>query len=388
MIVALLAPILANDRPLFCIYKNQWCFPVLSTTNLDYSFQLTHEWKQLNYDVVIWAPCVYSPTTSDIDNSYKGPFSKQLFKTKTIDLISMPYRYRHWLGTTQSGNDVLSGLIHGTRISVLIGLVSTLIATIIGGLLGSMAGYFGNKQFKLGWLSLSCLLLGWFLSYFYTSNFITDSSHKDNSNLLIYLSLSIVIIVVVTTLSYSLGQRFENRLKLKSKYYLLLDTIINVPIELINTLPIFLIILGLSAIITPSISNLILIISFINWTAIARITRAEVIRANNMNYVESAKSLGVPSFKIILHHILPNITSSIFVQMAFSISGAILIESTLSFLAVGLPADTVTWGSLLNNARENINAWWLVVFPGLAIFTIIFCCNSLGEKLRLTNTNR
>ena len=128
--------------------------------------------------------------------------------------------------------------------------------------------------------------------------------------------------------------------------------------------------------------NLMIIIGLTAWTGIARLTRAEFLRVSTMEYIQAAKSLGISEFRIIFKHALPNALAPALVAIAFGVASAILIESSLSFLGIGVPPSTVTWGSLLNLGREQFTAWWLLVFPGLAIFITVTVYNLLGEGLR------
>jgi peptide/nickel transport system permease protein len=124
------------------------------------------------------------------------------------------------------------------------------------------------------------------------------------------------------------------------------------------------------------------IIGFLSVPGVARLTRAEFIRSRSLDYVQSARALGLRDFRIIFRHILPNAISPVFVYVAFGIASAIVAESSLSFLGIGVPADTVTWGSLLSYARDDYSAWWMAVFPGLAIFITVAMYNLIGEGLR------
>ncbi len=125
-----------------------------------------------------------------------------------------------------------------------------------------------------------------------------------------------------------------------------------------------------------------IIIGLTTWTEIARFTRAEFLRIRQLEYIQAAESLGYSDLRIMLKHALPNGMAPALITIAFGIASAILIESGLSFLGIGVPSDTVTWGSLLSAGKQNYNAWWLVVFPGLAIFITVTVYNLLGEGLR------
>lgn len=101
-----------------------------------------------------------------------------------------------------------------------------------------------------------------------------------------------------------------------------------------------------------------------------------------MEYITAATSLGIPNWKIVFRHVLPNSVAPVLVSGAFAIAGAIIYEAALSFFGLGVSATTVTWGSLLNASRAASNAWWLAIFPGLAIFISVVSYNLIGEGLR------
>jgi peptide/nickel transport system permease protein len=114
----------------------------------------------------------------------------------------------------------------------------------------------------------------------------------------------------------------------------------------------------------------------------ARFTRNEFLKVRNLDYVTAAVALGTPTRRIVMRHILPNALAPVLVSVVLGIAAAILTESGLSFLGIGVPADLVTWGSLLNEARSNSFAWWLAVFPGAAIFLAVVAYYLVGEGLR------
>ena len=125
-----------------------------------------------------------------------------------------------------------------------------------------------------------------------------------------------------------------------------------------------------------------IIIGITSWTGIARFTRAEFLRIRSLEFVQAAESLGFSSLRTIFKHALPNALAPVFVSIAFGIASAILIESGLSFLGIGVPDDIVTWGSLLNTGRQNLEAWWLIIYPGIAIFLTITIYNMIAEASR------
>ena len=143
------------------------------------------------------------------------------------------------------------------------------------------------------------------------------------------------------------------------------------------------VLLALLAIIAkPSIQSLILILAFLIWPTVARFSRAEMLKIREEDYIHSGKVLGLSDLRIIFKHALPNALAPIMVVVAFGISGAILLEATLSFLGLGLAFDEVSWGSLLSEARKNFKAWWLALFPGIAIFLTIASFNIIGDRIQ------
>src|SRR5262249_40479968 len=140
ILIALLAPLLANERPLYMKYHGENFFPAFTSKKVyevggeagsteRLQLDIT-DWKHLDFEKVVWAPVPYSPGKSDYYNSnFVGPFGKQKFRMKNGEIMDMPFRFRHWLGTGQRGEDLLSGLIHGSRISLTIGFVSMGIAS-------------------------------------------------------------------------------------------------------------------------------------------------------------------------------------------------------------------------------------------------------------------
>lgn len=397
-IIALLAPLLANDQPLYMKYKGTHLFPALSFSNtteikdpetgeieiIQYDIA---DWKRMDAETVIFPPVAYSPNTTDLDNSdYVSPGGEQVFVDKDGNQMEMPLKFKHWLGTNKRGEDVLSGLIHGTRISLTIGLLSMGVASILGILLGSLAGYYGDRSLitKRGsfWLFALGLIVAFFYGFQMRSYDLVDGLATSGFAFIGQLLLSFIIFGAILYAFHFAGKMISRLPFFNKQVFIPVDSIIMRTIEILISIPLLILIISVAAIAKPSIVNLMLIIGLTSWTQIARLTRAEFLRIRNMEYIQAAKSLGFKESKVILKHALPNGLAPAFVAIAFGIASAILIESSLSFLGIGVPADVVTWGSLLSAGRENFNAWWLVVFPGLAIFLTVTIYNLLGEGLR------
>ena len=163
----------------------------------------------------------------------------------------------------------------------------------------------------------------------------------------------------------------------------LTDLLINRLFEMMMAIPTFFLIITISAFVAePSIFYIMGVIGLTGWVGIARFTRNEFVKVRTVEYVTAAEALGASPARIMFVHMLPNSLNPIIVSVVFGIAGAILVESSLSFLGIGVPADVVTWGSILNEARGHTFAWWLAVFPGCAIFMTVLAYNLLGEALR------
>jgi peptide/nickel transport system permease protein len=160
------------------------------------------------------------------------------------------------------------------------------------------------------------------------------------------------------------------------------DLLLSRLFELWAAIPLFFLILTAAAFFPPSLFTIMAIIGLTGWVGIARLTRSQFLQVRGYDYVAAARSLGCTNRRIMLRHILPNAIAPVLIPAAFGVAGAILAESGLSFLGIGVPAEAITWGSLLAGARSNASAWWLVVVPGLAIFLTVTMYNLVGDGLR------
>ncbi len=147
--------------------------------------------------------------------------------------------------------------------------------------------------------------------------------------------------------------------------------------------PTFFLILAVIALLEPSIINIMAVIGLTSWMGVARLVRAEFLSLKQREYVVAAKSLGAGDLRIIFRHILPNAMAPVLVAATLGVAGAILVESGLSFLGLGVQPPAASWGNILNQGKANIEiAWWLSLFPGLAILVTVLGYNLLGEGIR------
>jgi peptide/nickel transport system permease protein len=163
-----------------------------------------------------------------------------------------------------------------------------------------------------------------------------------------------------------------------------LDRLVN--IVLINaflSFPGILLAIAFAAFLGPGLGKVILALTITGWAGYARLARAQILQAKEMEYVLAARSLGASDARILLRHLLPNILQPVLVQATIAMAGAILAESTLSFLGVGVLAPMPSWGAMLNDARSHLfDAPHLVIFPALAVMTAVLAFNLLGDALR------
>ncbi len=371
--ISLTADFWANDRPLFARLDGETRFPVLE----QYAYQVGRgrnpriDWYSQDYQWVLWPPVPYAAGT--IDRKNLGAHSPL-----EVQNLSTP-RFRHWLGTDTLGRDVLAGLLLGLRKALLIGLVAMGLAALIGISLGSLAGFFGDDRLKTSrlriWINLFALLPAYYLAFVYRSYALQFGAFG------VEFLKSVGIFIGFFLLLNFLLSKLERRFRLARKVIIPIDLLVMRLIEVVNSIPALLLILAMLALIRrPGIIHIMLVIGFIQWTGIARFVRAELLKVRTMEYIEAARALGLKECRILWRHALPNSLRPVYIQLAFGMAGAILLEANLSFLGLGAIGE-VTWGSLLYQVISMPKAWWLALFPGLAIFLTVLIFNLIGDGL-------
>ena len=364
--VAAFADFLANDRPLVASVGGEVRFPVLH----EYGRALgLHEgyspavrnWYRVDTDWVLWPPVPYAAGRPDVRNAnYRSPFAEQ----------ETGNRARHYLGTDKLGRDVLAGLIRGTRVAVFVGCGAVLLSFLIGVPLGGVAGFFGNRQLRVPRYRLWGAVVGGTAGLLYGSYCILPYVAAGVGGAAVLLTLVTAVgALLLTGLLYFIRP-------LRRCSAVPADALVLQGIELFVNVPGLVLLIALVAIINrPSLSVVVLVIGVLRWPVVARYLRAELLRIRSLPYIDAARVSGIPPWRVLFRHALPNALGPLFVVASFSLGGAILLEAFLSFLGIGIPADQVTWGSLLRQSRQQPAAWWLAVFPGLMLTLTVMATN-------------
>ncbi len=222
-------------------------------------------------------------------------------------LVRKPPNWAHWLGTDESGRDLLSRTIWGARASLMAGVVSISIALSLGVPIGLLAGYRGG----------------------------------------------------------------------------FVDALISRITDAMLACPNLILAIALAAFLGPSLTNAMIAIGITATPIFVRLTRGQVLSVKVEDYVEAARAVGNPAWRIAFRHILPNILPSLLVQATLSIASAIIAEASLSFLGLGQQPPAPSWGSMLNTAQRFLTqAPWMAIFPGIAIFLSVLSFNLFGDGLR------
>ena len=209
----------------------------------------------------------------------------------------------------------------------------------------------------------------------------TDDAGRDVLSRMIYgTRVSLLVGVLATMLSLVVGSTLGG---IAGYYGGAADWVVSRLIEVILCFPFLLLVLAIVALFEPSLLTILVALAITSWTTEARFVRAEFLRLRELEFAQAARASGAGDPRIIFRHLLPNALAPLLVSASFGVASAVLTESALSFLGFGVAFPTSSWGGILAAAQETIGfAWWLALFPGLAIFATVAAFNLIGDRLR------
>ena len=257
-----------------------------------------------------------------------GPLvTGQTIETLNLDLGATSPSAQHWLGTDPLGRDLLTRILSGGRVSLAVGLTATLVSLLIGVAYGATSGFLGGRA---------------------------DAIMMRIVEILYALPFIILVIILIVVL--------EPVFKLPRMAWLVSLFGGEGQIKLVV---------------------LFMVIGAIEWLTMARVVRAQVMTLRQQDFVSAALALGVPKWKIILRHLVPNCLGPVIVYSTLTIPAVMLLEAVLSFLGLGVQAPFASWGSLIQEGADNMETRpWMLVFPALFFSSTLFCLNFLGDGLR------
>ncbi len=313
-----------------------------------------YQWDSIQDIQVVWPIFRLSDKKYFTDQAWRPPFS--------ID----GNRF-HLLGTFELGRDVFVSTLFGLQKSLLISIISVFIALLIGLPIGVAFSYLGIERPKLNLLQLTTMIfLGIIIFYLIL---VSIDMHTIGYEAILLISLFLIWIIAVNSSTSKWVIRINP------------DFILMRWIELVKSLPIILILLILLQLVhKPDFFTISLLIGMILSVTIAKYSRFITLSESKQSYILNLKALGYSPQKIIIFHLIPKVFSSIQPLIYLSLGTVILVEASISFLGLGLPVEEVSLGGMMYTARTYPNAWWIVLFPGLCVYWLVYCFQTIHQE--------
>ncbi|WP_426493066.1 ABC transporter permease [Hymenobacter sp. 102] len=274
-----------------------------------------------------------------------------------------PFHSVHWLGTTPQGLDVGLSLLQGARTVVLVSVPAALLTLLLGAALGGIAGFWGDTRLRVArWPTVAALVavaaaIG---ALPYSSGWVSGA-------------LGLAVLAGAWAL-------WAPRHSPAATWPLPLDSLILGLISLLNSVPLLVLVVAVSAVQRPSLPGVVMLLGATCWPTPARLFRAATLQSNSQPYVEAARASGISSLRILWRHIGPNVLPVLLVRFPLTVAILLGLETTLSFLGAGLPPETPSWGRLLATVRQAPTDWWLIAGPGFAIACTLLSLHQLTTK--------
>lgn len=290
-------------------------------------------------------PLPYPPSVPDLAHVAQPPFGAG----------------RHWLGTDPQGRDVLATLIFGARTAVLFTLPAAGLAALVGALLGGAAGFWGNNARLAAPYWLLTAGSGWWMLGLPPT----------------WLGPAVVGLGAGLVLFFLY---LRKRQPSPATWPVPIDAVVMGAATALDTIPRLVLVVALAAGAGVTAPGLLVLLTLTAWPHPARLVRAQMLRVRALPFVEAARAAGLPAGRVWLFHALPHALQPLRTALPLSVAGLLGLESTLSFLGIGLPPDVASWGRLLATVRNEPGAWWVFVFPAICLIFSILSLNVLGRR--------